>query len=104
MADLYWYNNFGVFVDIGMYDNCDDLVPPTFIKLNNQVSLAGTSLNNCNNPMGFNIKDDSLYCNNVSVGNPTAGLVLRDLSARNQFFLVYVNLIIENKADPRLCN
>lgn len=51
--------------------------------------------------MGFDAQG-TLYCDNVSVSNPTAGLVLRNLSPRNQFFLLYVNIVLQNKADPLL--
>lgn len=91
-----------LFVAIIILVSCLTLaLPPTFIKLNNQVSLAGTSLHNCPNPMGFDL-NKTVYCDGVSVGNPSAGLILRDLTPRNQFFFLYLNVILQSKADPVL--
>lgn len=66
-------------------------------------TVYGTSLRDCTNVVGFD-PSGNVFCKPISPTNPTAGLLLRDMSTKNQFFFVYVTFVIDNKADSLLCN
>lgn len=52
-----------------------------------------TSYDGCSNVVGFD-PFGAVVCKPVSPTNPTAGLILKDLTASNQFFFVYITFVI----------
>lgn len=63
------------------------------MTLSNRDTLAGTSYDGCSNVVGFDPFGATL-CKSLSPTNPTAGLVLKDFSANNQFFFIYITFVI----------
>lgn len=63
------------------------------MSVENRDSLMDTSYDGCSNVVGFD-PFGAVVCKPVSPTNPTAGLILKDLTASNQFFFVYITFVI----------
>lgn len=63
------------------------------MNVSNRDTLTDTALDGCTNVDGFDTFG-AVKCNPISPTNPTAGLLLREMSADNQFFFVYITFVI----------
>jgi hypothetical protein len=61
----------------------------------------GTNLQNCSNPIGFDV-NQYLKCGTISNSTPIVGLFLKDLDPKYQFGLVYINFMLKNNGDSQL--
>lgn len=79
-----------------------NLVPKAFVYLTNKEMTRRTNIENCSNPIGFN-NESKVFCDQTTPNQPWAGLLMKDLSNKNQFIEIFINVIISNRAQQYLC-